>query len=291
MVGNTESTWRDESMSTTRRNFLAGAAALAAAKTAPAGAVSAEHHWGDIRLAVATYSLREFSRDQAIGIVKDLGIKYVNVKSFHMPYYLSKEDLAAARAEFEKAGLTIVSGGNISLRKDDDADVKYYLEYAKNAGFPIVVCAPTHNNLGMIEKHAKRLGLKIAIHNHGPEDPLFPNARAVMDKVKNMDPLMGICYDVGHASRTGEDILEGVEMCGARLHDMHIKDLKDFSDKGSQTEVGKGKIPVVKLFQTLEKTKYPGVVGLEYEIHAEAPQDGMAQSFSYMRGVLDGMAG
>jgi sugar phosphate isomerase/epimerase len=277
-------------MSTTRRHFLAGAAALAAAKTAPAAAV-ADHHWGDVRLAVATYSLREFSRDQAIGIVKDLGIQYVNVKSFHMPYYLSNEDLAAARKEFERAGLTIVSGGNISLRKDDDEDVKYYLEYAKNAGFPTVVCAPTHNNLGMIEKHAKRLGLKIAIHNHGPEDDLYPNARAVMDKVKSMDPLMGICYDVGHASRTGEDILEGIEMCGDRLHDIHIKDLKDFSDRGSQTEVGKGKIPVVQLFAALKKMSYPGVVGLEYEIHAEAPQAGMAESFSYMRGVLDGLKG
>lgn len=277
-------------MSTTRRKFIAGAAALAAAKTAPA-ATMADHHWGDVRLAVATYSLREFSRDKAIQIVKGLGIKYVNVKSFHMPYYLSKEDLAAARREFERAGLEIVSGGNISLRKDDEDDVKYYLEYAKNAGFPTVVCAPTHNNLGLIEKHAKRLGLKIAIHNHGPEDNLYPNAHAVMEKVKNMDPVMGICYDVGHASRTGEDIIEGAQMCGERLHDMHIKDLADFSDKGSQVEVGKGKIPVVKLFQTLEKMNYPGVVGLEYEIHAEAPQHGMAESFSYMRGVLDGLNG
>lgn len=277
-------------MSTTRRNFLTGAAALAAANAASA-ATMADHHWTDVRLAVASYSLREFSRDQAIRIIKDLGIQYVNVKSFHMPYYLSKEDLAAARAEFEKAGLTIISGGNISLRKDDEADIKYHLEYAKNAGIPTVVCAPLHTNLGTIEKHAKRLGLKIAIHNHGPEDEYYPNAHAVMEKVKNMDPLMGICYDVGHASRTGEDIIEGVEMCGARLHDMHIKDLTDFSDKRSQVEVGKGKIPVVKLFQTLKKIHYPGVVGLEYEINAEAPQQGMAESFSYMRGVLDGLKG
>jgi sugar phosphate isomerase/epimerase len=240
---------------------------------------------------VASYSLREFSRDQAIGIIKDLGIQYVNVKSFHMPYYLSTEDLAAARKEFERAGLTIVSGGNISLRKDDEADIKYHLEYAKNAGIPTVVCAPLHTNLGTIEKHAKRLGLKIAIHNHGPEDEYYPNARSVMDKVKNMDPLMGICYDVGHASRTGEDIIEAVAMCGERLHDMHIKDLTDFSEKGSQVEVGKGKIPVVKLFQTLKKLNYPGVVGLEYEINAAAPQTGMAESFAYMRGVLDGLKG
>lgn len=276
-------------MNSTRRNFIAGAAALAAASKPSPAATMAEHHWGDVRLAVATYSLRKFSRSQAIEIVKNLGIKYVNVKSFHMPYYLSKEDLKAAHDEFTKAGLTIVSGGNISLRKDDEDDIKYHLEYAKNGGLGTVVCAPTHNNLGMIEKHAKRLDLKIAIHNHGPEDNFFPNAESVISRVKNMDPRMGICYDVGHAARTAEDVIEGIEMSGDRLHDMHIKDLTRFDDKSSQVETGKGQMPVAAIFRKLKQMNYPGVVGLEYEINANSPERGMAESFAYMRGVLDGL--
>jgi hypothetical protein len=36
--------------------------------------------------------------------------------------------------------------------------------------------------------------------------------------------------------------------------------------------------------------RYAGTVDLEYEIHPKAPQEGMAQSFAYMRGVLDGQA-
>jgi len=276
-------------MNSTRRNFIAGAAAVAAASKTASSATIAEHHWGDVRLAVATYSLRKFSRSQAIEIVKNLGIKYVNVKAFHMPYYLSQKDLTAAHDEFTKAGLTIVSGGNISLRKDDEDDVKYHLEYAKNGGLGTVVCAPTHKNLGMIEKHAKRLDLKIAIHNHGPEDDLFPNAESVISRVKNMDPRMGICYDVGHAARTAEDVIEGIEMSGDRLHDMHIKDLMRFDDKRSQVETGKGKMPVAAIFRKLKQMNYPGVVGLEYEINANDPERGMAESFAYMRGVLDGL--
>ncbi len=197
-------------MTSTRRNFIAGAGALAAAPALPA-ATTAEHHWGDVRLAVATYSLRKFSRSQAISIVKDLGIKYVNVKSYHMPYYLSKEDLTAARKEFGKAGLTIVSGGNIGLGKDDEDFVRYHLEYAKNAGIPTVVCAPTHNNLGLIEKYAKKFDLKIAIHNHGPEDDHYPNGASVIKRVKNMDPRMGLCLDLGHAARTGVDVIEEID--------------------------------------------------------------------------------
>lgn len=274
-------------MTTSRRSFIAGAGALAAAPALPA-VTTAEHRWSDVRLAVATYSLRKFSRSQAIEIVKNLGIKYVNVKAYHMPYYLSKEDLTAAREEFEEAGLTIVSGGNIGLDKDDEDFVRYHLEYAKNAGIPTVVCAPTHNNLGYIEKYAKKFDLKIAIHNHGPEDDHYPNGASVLKHVKNMDPRMGLCLDLGHASRTGVDVIEEIEMAGDRLHDIHIKDLTSFTDKDSKVEVGKGAMPVARVFATLKKIKYPGVVGLEYEINANAPQAGMAESFAYMRGVLDG---
>ena len=84
----------------TRRSFLGTAAALPALPAAAAAADpppngSSPHHWDDLKLAVATYSLRKFSRAAAIGIVRDLGIKYVNVKSFHMPYYLSEQELRA----------------------------------------------------------------------------------------------------------------------------------------------------------------------------------------------------
>lgn len=275
----------------TRRNFITGATTLAAVVATPANARSyAEHHWRDIRLAIATFSLREFSRSQVIDIVRDLGIKYVGVKSFHIPYYLSKDDLTAAKEEFEAAGLEIVTGGNISLRSHDEELIRYHLEYAKNAGMGTVVCAPLRDNLELIEKHAKRLGLTIAIHSHGPEDDNFPSGASVLQLVKNMDPCMGLCLDLGHAARTGSDVIEEIEAAGSRLHDLRIKDLTDFSDRGSQVEVGKGKIPVAAVFRTLQKIKYTGVVCLEYEINTSAPQRGMAESLAYMRGVLDGQA-
>jgi sugar phosphate isomerase/epimerase len=272
----------------TRRTFLTTAAALAAAPAVSA-ATTQTHHEDALPLGVATYSLREFSRADAIKIIQSLGIKYVNVKSMHMPYESTPAELAAARAEFEAAGLKIIAGGNIDLKGDDDS-VKKMLTYAKNAGIPVVVCAPRRDNLGVIEKYAKEFGLKIAIHNHGTEDKLYPNGASVIELVKNMDPCMGLCYDVGHASRTGVDVVKEIEMAGARLHDMHVKDLADLSDRSSQVSVGKGKLPFPQIFKALKKMKYPGVVNLEYEINAKSPQLGMAESFAYMRGVLDGQA-
>ena len=279
----------------TRRSFLGTAAALpalpaAAAAADPPSNGSSPHHWDDLKLAVATYSLRKFSRAAAIGIVRDLGIKYVNVKSFHMPYYLSEQELRGARAEFEKAGLEIVAGGNIALQSDDIGELEHYFKYAVAAGIPIMVCAPKHSNLAQIEKLAIKYDRKMAIHNHGPEDKYYPAPSDAIKRIKNMDPRMGVCVDVGHAVRTGADILEEIDIAWDRVYDFHIKDLSDFNDKDSRVDVGDGKMPVAAIFKMLKERKYKGVVGLEYEVEANYPQLGMAKSFSYMRGVLDGQA-
>ncbi len=281
--------------STTRRSFLGTAAALPAVSAAAAATEGAAngggpHHWDDLKLAVATYSLRKFSRSAAIDICRQLGVKYVNVKAFHMPYYLSADDLKAARKEFEKAGLEIVAGGNISLRSDDSSELEHYFKYAVAAGMAVMVCAPTHSNLGAIEKLAIKYDRKMAIHNHGPEDKFYPAPSDVIKRVKDMDPRMGLCVDVGHTVRTGADILEEIDGAWDRIYDFHVKDLTDFTSKESRVDVGDGNMPIAAIFKMLKERKYQGVVGLEYEVVADHPQLGMAKSFSYMRGVLDGQA-
>jgi sugar phosphate isomerase/epimerase len=50
-------------------------------------------------------------------------------------------------------------------------------------------------------------------------------------------------------------------------------------------------MPIPRIFRTLQKLNYKGVVHLEYEIRGEDPIPGMQRSFSYMRGALAGMAG
>ena len=173
----------------------------------------------------------------------------------HMPYDSTPEQLAAARAEFEAAGMKIIGGGNVSLRGDEN-EVKKMLTYAKNAGFPIVVCAPRTDNLDVVEKYAKQFGLKIAIHNHGPKDN-FPNGTAVFKAVKNMDPCMGLCYDIGHAAQTGVNVVEEIKAASSRIYDVHMKDMAVLDDNDNWVNVGEGKIPVPEIFQTLKKTALP----------------------------------
>jgi len=249
---------------------------------------AAAHEWASwpIKLGVASYSLRALSRAEAIAGIKEMGVKYVCIKSFHLPYELTPEELAAGRREFEEAGLTIVGGGNNNILEDNDDAVSKFFEYARLSGMPLLVIASTPEIMPRIEKFVKEYDIKVAIHNHGPEDEVFPAPSDALEVIKDMDPRVGVCVDVGHTTRTGADILEEIAKAGDRVLDVHMKDLKDLMDKESQCIVGQGAMPVVEIFKQLKKMKYSGYVNLEYEIDEENPVPGMIQSFAYMRGVL-----
>jgi sugar phosphate isomerase/epimerase len=182
-----------------------------------------------------------------------------------------------------------VGGGTIYLQKDDDADIQAHFDYAKACGMPLMVIGPTRATLPRIERFVKQYDIQVAIHNHGPEDEQFPAPQDALPVIKDMDPRVGVCMDVGHTTRTGRDIVETVEECRERLLDIHIKDLADLMDKDSQVPVGRGAMPIAALFAQLEKSCYPGYVNLEYEIDPEDPLPGMLESFAFMRGVLAGL--
>jgi len=244
-------------------------------------------------LGIASYSLRNFPRDKAIEMVKALGTPYVNFKSVHLPFESSPDQLAAARREIEGAGLVIVvivGGGVITFDEDTDAGVEKYFAYAKAAGMPLIAIHTDPKLLPRIERFAKQYDIKVAIHNHGPEDKHFPSPYDALPHVKQLDPRIGLCIDVGHTVRTGTDVVRAVADVGPRLLDMHMKDLRDLTAKGSQCIVGEGAIPIADIFRQLGAMSYRGYVNLEYEIDADAPLPGMKQSFAYMRGALAGLA-
>lgn len=170
--------------------------------------------------------------------------------------------------------------------KNDEAEIKAAFDYARDAGMPVIVCSPDPAALGIVEEMAKSYDLRIAIHNHGPGDQKYPSPLDVLRLIKDRDSRMGICIDVGHTVRIGQDPVAVIEQCADRLYDFHMKDVTEATPKGGATEVGKGVIDIVGVLRTLLKIKFSGHVALEYEINAEKPMPGVLESFAYMRGVM-----
>ena len=289
-----------------RRRFLEGAAAAAGtlvlgglarptvreagAAPAPRAARPAAPARADAgRLGVASYSLREFPRDRAIAMLRTLGARAVNVKSVHLAYDLPPAQIAAARAEFEAAGIAIVGGGTVTFEHDTDADVGRYFEYARAAGMPLLVATADPRLLPRIARHAERAGVAVAIHNHGPEDRHYPSPYDALRHVRAMHPGMGLCVDVGHTARAGDDIVRAIADAGPRVLDLHLKDLADPREAASQVAVGEGRLPIAAILRQLAAMRFRGAANLEYEIEPADPLPGMRRSFAYLRGALAGI--
>jgi len=285
-----------------RRSFLqTGAVAAAAlstgaistgvlAQSKPASGTPAAP--AQVRLGLASYTFRNFTRAQLIPFMKQLHLTDLNAKDAkdHLPS-TSPEAEAAALADYAAAGITLHAAGTISFSKPEPADIQAKFEYAKRAGIPVIVAGdPAPGSLPLIEKMVKQYDIRVAIHNHGPEDKLyFPSPLDVLTAIKHLDPRIGCCIDVGHTMRTGTDVLAAIKAAGPRLYNMHIKDLAKPLVKESQVAVGEGVMPIRGIFETLLAIRYKGFVDLEYEINGDNPMPGVIESFAYMRGVLAGM--
>ena len=281
-----------------RRTFLQSSAIAAAtaattlAGSAPAAgqAVPESGKPCPIKLGLASYTFRDFTRAQMIGFMKQLHIYDLNCKDVkdHLPMEPAEE--AQALADYAAAGIRLHAAGAIYFPKNDEADIRQKFEYVKREGIDVIVAGdPTPDSLKWIEKFVKEYDIKIAIHNHGPEDKYFPSPFDVLKAIKDLDPRIGFCIDVGHATRANANLVDAIHAAGARLYDMHVKDLSDMTKRESQVPVGEGLLPFREVFQALIEINYQGFVDLEYEIHPEDPMPGVIESFAFMRGVLDGM--
>ncbi len=223
-------------------------------------------------------------------MLKELGVRYLSVKEFHLPYNDPPEVLAQGRRQFNGGGLQILSGGVVVTREEDQAALDRYFQYAKACGMPMLVMMPSARQLPRIERLVQEYNIRVAVHNHGPEDKNFPTPESAYAMVKKLDPRIGLCIDVGHTARTGEDVVRSIDRCRDRLIDMHIKDLRDLRGH-TDCEVGRGVLPIVPILRLLVKLRYQGDVALEYEADPQNPLPGMRASLAFLRGALAGLAG
>lgn len=275
-------------MNLTRRQALQGLGLTAAAAAVP-NFLHAALKTSPVKLGIASYTFREFKQpQQLVDFMKQLDLKYINLKDFHLPMN-PPEDVAKTARFYRDNGLVITGGGTIYFKDDNDADIKAKFDYAKAAGFPTIIGAPSHEALERVESYVKKYDIKLAIHNHGPEDKEWPAPQDILAKISKMDKRVGCCVDVGHTMRAGKDVVETLKEVGPRLLCMHMKDLAEKDKKESQVAVGEGIMPVKAIFETLIKMKYPYFVDLEYEINGKDPMPGVTKSIAFEKKTLEDM--
>jgi inosose dehydratase len=251
------------------------------------GKTAATNPWRGLKIGVATYTLRELPIEEAIKAVKRVGLEYVSIKNVknHIDLSHTPEERKQRAQMFRDAGITPLSVGNVGLR-GDEAEIRRAFEYARDIGVRTMVCAPEKQLVPVLDKLVKEFDIRLAIHNHGPEDKQFPSPYDVMSAVEKYDRRIGLCIDVGHTARAGVDPAESIIKCRERLYDLHMKDIYALGPRNTPIESGRGILNLHSILSALVKIGYKDLVGFEYEKDGKDPVPGLAESIGYTRGLL-----
>lgn len=237
------------------------------------------------KVGMAGYTFVKFDIDKTLETLQKADVHYLCIKDFHLPLNSTDEQIAAFKAKLKEKNVTGYAVGPIYMKSEADIDRAF--DYAKRVGVKLIVGVPNYELLPYVDKKVKEYGFHYAIHLHGPDIALYPDADDVWNHVKNLDPRIGMCLDIGHDTRNGKNPVADLKKYRSRVFDIHIKDVTGNTKQGYSLEIGRGIIDIPAFVKMLRKTGYTGVCSLEHEKDMTDPYMGIAESIGYFRGVIE----
>lgn len=290
-----------------RRTFLKGTLAGAALLTVPSNlrllagepesaqgnnsTIKSVRREDSFHLGMAGYTFVKFDLDTTLAFMKRIDVRYLCIKDFHLPLDADEAQIKAFKQKLAEANVTGYGVGPIYM--GDVAAVDKAFAYAQRVGVNLVVgvpgvwgdSAPRLEVLDRVEQKVKETGIRYAIHLHGPDMTLYPDATSIWEDVKDRDPRIGMCLDIGHNLRYGSDSIRDLKRYAKRVFDIHLKDVTAPTKAGRAAELGRGIIDFPAFVRMLRKVGYTGSVSLEYEKDMKDPFIGIAESVGYFKAV------
>lgn len=237
------------------------------------------------KIGMAGYTFAKFDINKTLETMQRADVHYLCIKDFHLPMNSTDEQIAAFHAKLKAKGVTGYAVGPIYMRSKGQIDTAF--AYAKRVGVKLIIGVPNYDLLPYVDKKVKEYGFNYAIHLHGPDIATYPDAEDVWNHVKDLDPRIGMCLDIGHDTRNGKDPAADLKKYISRVFDIHIKDVTGTTKLGYSLEVGRGVINFPAFVKMLRKVGYSGVCSLEHEKDMTDPFMGIAESIGYFRGVIE----
>lgn len=234
-------------------------------------------------LGMAGYTFVNFDLETTLQTLKRLDIRWLCIKDFHLPFDSDAEQIKAFHdkcAEYNVRGYAV---GPIYMNSQEEVDRAF--DYCKRVGVKLIVGVPKHELLPYISEKVQEYDFHYALHLHGPDIELYPDAADAWKHTKGLDKRMGMCLDIGHDLRNGCDPVADLKLYHTRVFDMHIKDVTAASKEGRGIELGRGLIDFPALVRMMREVNYTGMCSLEYEKDMKDPFLGIAESIGYFKAI------
>ena len=264
----------------TRREFLTHTVGLSAAGlgilAAPRFALAADKPYGKLRMGLQSYTLRNFTFDEALKKINELGLHHVELFPGHLDHTkASKAEIADAKKRMADLDIAPDAYG-VTGFTTDEAVARKVFDFARELGLRSISADPKEDSFDMLDKLVEEYEIPIAIHNHGPHHH-WGKPEVILAAVKNHHKLIGLCADTGHFLRADVDPVAAVKLLKGRVFGLHVK---DFVSEEKEVVAGDGKLDMYALFKELAAQNFDGACSVEFELDPEDPMAGIRKGLA-----------
>ncbi len=197
----------------------------------------------------------------------------------------SDQAIDQIKAHLAKYGVRAVNYGVVGGK--DEAEWRKIFEFAKKLGL-YAVTTEDIPHLDVIERLVKEFDIRVAIHNH-PKRPGKPDYKVwdpayVLSVVKDRDPRIGACADVGHWATSGIRPLDGIQLRKGRIVSVHMKDRTAIGKQTEDVPFGAGISDLKSVLDELKRQGFAGNISIEYETKWDNSVPDVAQCVGFFRG-------
>lgn len=251
---------------------------------------------GGIALGCQAWTFKEYSVLEAIDKTAAAGGKVIEFypgqkfspekPDLKFDHNATDEMIAAVKARLAKDGIRAVNYGVVGIPKDE-AEARKIFEFAKK--FELYgITTESVDAIDTIEKLVKEYDIRVGFHDHPrqPNNPAYKmwDPNYVLSVVKDRDPRIGSCSDVGHWVRSGLDPVDCLKILQGRVISAHLKDLNEKSPEAHDVPFGKGVSNIAGIIDELKRQHFAGNASIEYEYNWKDNVIDAAQCVGFVRG-------
>ena len=263
-----------------RRAFLGGVAAVAAAGLLPRRGLGAQaaagkpnSNFGGVRIGCITYSFRGGkvnTAQETLDALIQCGLSEVELMGGPIQSFMGKGDRQSQLAKCaELRKMYNDAGVNIHIHKmgfgKSDEDIDFAFEVAKALGAIGITTERNDAAAKRLAPFADKHKIWIAFHNHTGNLPVMDKK----DPILEYGQYVGYNFDIGHyvAGTKGQSPIPVIEKYHDRMVSLH---LKDRTADGKNLPWGQGTTPIKEVLQLMKKERwtFPADIELEYKVPA-----------------------
>jgi sugar phosphate isomerase/epimerase len=251
---------------------------------------------GDFAIGCQSWTFNRFTVMEAIDKTAAAGGKVIEFypgqkfspehPGWKFDHNASDDMIAEVKTRLAKDGITAVNYGVVGIPADE-AGARKIFDFAKKLNL-YGITTESVESIDTIEKLVKEYDIRVGFHDHQrrPEHPDYKmwDPNYVLSVLKDRDPRIGSCADLGHWAQSGLKPVDCLKILEGRVISVHLHDMNSFDADAHDIPCGTGVCDIADCLKELKKQDFVGNISIEYEYNWDDSVVDAAQAVGFVRG-------